>query len=186
LGVTNPQYTIHDALSAKVPIESVVNIAKGGLHFIPGTIAISEEFGWIDFKSAIDALRGKYKFIIVDSAPGLGPEVVAALKASDELLIVANPDIPTIAGTLRTFRAAERFKVPVTGIVVNKVRGKKFEVPLAEIKKTLKWPIAVVIPEDTNVRESLAAGVAVVRYKPKSPAAKKFRELAHWLVSEFK
>jgi len=99
------------------------------------------------------------------------------VKASDELLIVTEPEVPTIAVTLRTFRAAERFKVPVRGVVVNKIKGKRYEIPIPEIRKTLGWPILAEIPDDDRVRESLTVGKPVVLYKPSSKAAKGFASL---------
>jgi len=107
------------------------------------------------------------------------------MKASDELLIITNPEIPTIATTLRTFRAAERYRTPITGVVVNKVRGKRYEVSISEVRKTLKWPIAAVIPDDDKVRESLTAGSPVLRYAPRSPAARKFREMGEHLLVDW-
>ncbi|KUO41478.1 MAG: hypothetical protein AVW06_01225 [Hadesarchaea archaeon DG-33-1] len=106
-----------------------------------------------------EPLKKKYKYIVLDSAPGLSPEVIAAVKASDELLVITNPEVPTIATTLRTFRAAERYKIPVTGVVVNKIRGKRYEVPTSQIRKTLGWPIVGLVPDDDKVRESLTVGI---------------------------
>ena len=123
-------------------------------------------------------MRPKYKLIIVDSAPGLGTEAIAAIKACDEIIIVTNPEIPTIASTLRTFRAAQRYRVPIMGVVVNKIMEKKFEVPLPEVRKALGWPIIAAVPDDDKVRESLTAGVPAVKYAPNSSAAKALAELA--------
>jgi len=109
---------------------------------------------------------------------------VSAMKACEEMLVVTTPEIPTIASTLRTFRAAERHHVRVTGIVVNKVRGKRYEVPISEVRKTLGWPIMAVVPDDDKVRESLTAGVPVVRYSAKSPAAKEFVKLAERVLEK--
>ena len=183
LGIINLPITMHDVLAGSAPIEKAVNVSKGGLHFIPGSIAISEEIHLVDLKSCLGPLKKKYKYIILDSAPGLGPEVIAAVKASDELLIVTNPEVPTIATTLRTFRAAERYRTPIAGVVVNMVRGKKYEVPIPEIRKTLGWPIVAVVPEDEKVRESLTVGIPVLRYAHRSPAAKKFSELGENLLA---
>lgn len=185
LGIVDPAITMHDVLAGRTSIERAVNVSAGGLHFIPGSIAVSEEIHLIDLKSCLDPLRKKYKYIILDSAPGLGPEVIAAVKASDESLIITNPEVPTIATTLRTFRAAERYRIPITGVVVNKVMGKRYEVPLSEIRKTLKWPIVATVPDDDKVRESLTAAIPVIRYAPRSPAAKKFREMGERLLAEW-
>lgn len=185
LGVVDPSITMHDVLAGRTSIERAISVSNGGLHYIPGSIAISEEIHLVDIKSSLAPLKRKYKYIILDSAPGLGPEVISAIKASDELLIITNPEVPTIATTLRTFRAAERYRTSIRGVVVNKVRGRRYEVPISEIRKTLKWPIAAVIGEDDKVRESLTAGAPVLRHAPRSPSAKKFRELGEHLLAKW-
>jgi septum site-determining protein MinD len=68
---------------------------------------------------------------------------------------------------------------------VNKVRGERYEVPTSEIRKTLKWPIAAIIPEDVKVRESLTIGTPVIYYAPRSRAAKKFKELGEYLLAKW-
>ncbi|MDI6642451.1 MAG: P-loop NTPase [Candidatus Hodarchaeaceae archaeon] len=178
LGIIDPKVTIHDVLAGAVPIERATNVVGGKLHAVPGSVAYEGGIPLVDLKGAIEPTRSKYKLIIIDSAPGLGAEAVAAIKACDEMLVVTNPEIPTIASTLRTFRAAQRYRIPITGVVVNKIMGKRYEVPLSEIRKTLGWPIIATVPDDDKVRESLTAGIPVVRYSPKSRAARAFRELA--------
>jgi septum site-determining protein MinD len=177
LGILDVGVSIHDVLVGAAPIEKAIHTV-GKLHVLPGSLAYEGDIPLIDFKASIEPLRQRYKLIILDCAPGLGTEAVAAIRSTDEMLIVTNPEIPTIASTLRAFRAAERFHVPVMGTVLNKVSGRKYEVPLAEVKKSLGWPVLMSIPEDEKVRESLTAGVPVVKYAPKSSAARAFLELA--------
>jgi pilus assembly protein CpaE len=178
LGILDVEASMHDALVGTLPAEKAIYVLESGLHLIPGSLAYEGDIPLIDFKASVEPLRQRYKLIIIDSAPGLGTEAVAAIKASDQILIVTNPEIPTIASTLKTFRAAERFRKPILGTVVNKVSGRKFEVPLSEVKKTLGWPVLMSVPEDDKVRESLTAGVPVVNFAPKSSAARAFVELA--------
>jgi len=177
LGLLDIETSIHDVVAGAAPIEKAIQVLDNGLHVIPGSLAYEGDIPMIDFKASIEPLKRRYKIILLDSGPGLGMEAVAAIKASDSMLIVTNPEIPTIASTLKTFRAAERFHVPILGTVVNKVSGKKFEVPLSEVKKTLGWPVLMSIPEDDKVRESLTAGEPVVNFAPKSSAARAFFEL---------
>ena len=178
LGILDAKTTIHDALAGAAPMERAINVVGGVLHAVPGSVAYDGDIPLVDLKGCIDPIKSRYKLIIVDSAPGLGAEAVAAINACDEMLVVTNPEIPTIASTLRTFRAAQRYRVPITGVVVNKIRGKRYEVPLSEIRRTLGWPIMASVPDDDKVRESLTAGIPVVRYASRSSAAKAFNELS--------
>jgi septum site-determining protein MinD len=181
LGELNPKFTIHDVLAGERPIEKAV-MRCHGLSVLLGSIAFGEEVHLVDLRGHLEPLRSKYKAIVLDSAPGLGPEVIAAMKSCDEIIIVTNPHVPTIASTLKTFGATERYKIPIMGAVVNMVRGEPFELSQKEIKKALGWPIAAIVPEDPKVREATAAGVPVVRYEPKSRAAQRFMKLGETLI----
>jgi septum site-determining protein MinD len=186
LGIIDAETTIHDVLVGATPAEKAIHMVGGKLHVIPGSLAYEGDIPIIDLKSVIEPLRSTYKLIIIDSAPGLGTETVAAMRTCDEMLIVTNPEIPTIASTLRAFRAAERYRVPVMGVVLNKVSGKRYEVPLAEVKKSLGWPVLATIPEDEKVKESLMVGIPVVKHAPKSSAARAFLELAERVFEKLK
>ncbi|MFN4133352.1 MAG: P-loop NTPase [Candidatus Hadarchaeales archaeon] len=181
LGELNPKVTIHDVLSHRVAVEAAILKCRG-LHAVLGSIAFGEEVHLVDLRGHLEPLMGKYKVILLDSAPGLGPEVISAMKACDEILVVTNPYVPTIASTLKTFTAAERYKIPIVGVVVNRVLGEPFELSEGEIRKALGWPVITNIPEDPKVREATAAGVPVVDRTPDSPAAKRFMKVGDYLI----
>jgi MinD-like ATPase involved in chromosome partitioning or flagellar assembly len=184
-GELTPKITIHDAISAEFPIEDAV-LEVQGVQAIFGSIAYEDEVRLVDLRELITPLRRQFKLIILDSAPGIGSEVVAALKACNQIIIVTDPYVPTIASTLKTFRAAERYKIPIIGVVVNRVAGDPFELPIKEIRKALGWPVIGVIPEDKKVREATAAGIPVIKYYPKSKAAREFKRLAETLVERMR
>ncbi len=175
-GEMNPKNTIHDVLANKIPIEKAITKCSG-LPAVLGSIAFGEEVHLVDLRSHLESLRSSYNIIILDSAPGVGPEVISAMKACDDVIIVTNPHIPTIASTIKTFGAAERYKTSVIGTVVNQIRGEPFELRMEDVRKSLGWPILVAVPEDPKVREATSVGVPVVRFAPDSPAAKRFSKL---------
>ncbi|MEM3421731.1 MAG: P-loop NTPase [Candidatus Hadarchaeum sp.] len=180
-GELDPKVTIHDALAGQIPVEKTI-MDYHGLDLILGSIAFGEEVHLVDLKGLLEPLRSKYRLILIDSAPGIGAEVISAMKICDEIIIVTNPEIPTVASTLKTFRAAERYKIPILGVVVNKVRNEPFELTIKDVKKALGWPIIAVVPEDIKVREATAAGIPVVSYHPKSPAAVEFKRLGEFIT----
>jgi len=182
-GELDPKVTIHDAIAGELPIEKTIMNCHG-LDVILGSIAYGEEVHLVDLRGLLEPLKAKYKLILIDSAPGIGAEVIAAMKTCEELIIVTNPEIPTVASTLKTFRAAERYKIPIFGAVVNMMRGEPFELPVKDVKKALGWPVIAAVPEDRKVREATAAGVPVVNYEPKSAAAIEFRKLSEFIVKK--
>jgi septum site-determining protein MinD len=184
-GELTPRVTVHDVISSDLPIrEAVLEIQ--GIPMVLGSIAYEDEVRPVDLRELLSPLKRDYELILLDSAPGIGSEVVAALKACTGMIIVTNPYVPTIASTLKTFRAAERYRIPILGVVVNRVAGEPFELSLGEIREALGWPVIGVIPEDKRVRESTAAGIPVVKYRPRSKAARELKKLASFLSERLK
>jgi MinD-like ATPase involved in chromosome partitioning or flagellar assembly len=184
-GELTPKVTIHDVISSDLPIKEAV-LEIQGIPMVLGSIAYEDEVRPVDLRELLSPLKRDYELILLDSAPGIGSEVVAALKACMGMIIVTNPYVPTIASTLKTFRAAERYRIPILGVVVNRVAGEPFELSLGEIREALGWPVIGVIPEDKRVRESTAAGIPVVKYRPRAKASRELKKLASFLSERLK
>jgi septum site-determining protein MinD len=186
LGILEPPVVIQDVIFGRIKISEAIVTTDYGLHIIPGSVAFTDELGSIDLRGIFEELRKKYDIVLLDSAPGFGLEVFAGMKACDELLIVCQPRVPAIAGTLQTFRAADRLKIPVFGVVLSRVTGKRFEIPTSDIKRTLDWPTLIEIPEDDVIGESVTRGTPVVIYAPNSPAALEYRKLARAVLAHLR
>jgi len=192
LGVVDPPVTIQDLALGRMDVRKAISNPDGickmdyGLHLLPGSIAFTTDVGMVDLSSIMEELRKKYDIIILDSAPGFAPEVISAMKVCDEVLICCQPQIPAIAGTLQSMRALERFKIPILGVVLTRVTGKRYEVPTSEIRRTLGWPTLVEIPEDDMVPESITRGIPVVLYAPSSPAAQQYLKLARMILTHLR
>ncbi len=186
LGILDPPVVIQDVVFGRVKIAESISTTDFGLHIIPGSVGFTEEFGTIDLHGILEGLRKKYDVIMLDSTPGFGPEVFREMKACDELLVCCQPRVPAIAGTLQTFRASDRLKIPVFGVVLTRVTGKRFEIPISDIKRTLGWPIIAVVPEDDMVAESVTRGGPVVLHAPNCAAAVEYRKLAKAVLTHLK
>lgn len=186
LGIVDASVVVQDVVYGRVKISDAIVKTDYGLHVLPGSVAFTEELGSIDLRPLIEELRKKYQIIILDTAPGFALEVMAAMKICDEILVCCQPQIPAIAGTLQTFRMADRLKLPIFGVVITRITKKRYEVSISDIKRTLGWPTLVEIPEDEMVPESVTRGMPVVLYAPNSPAAYEYRKLAQMILSHLK
>jgi len=186
LGIVDPPIVVQDVVYGRVRVDDAIVKTDYGLHVLPGSVAFTEELGPIDLSGLLDTLRKKYDVIILDSAPGFAHEVLAGLKVCDEIIVCCQPQVPAIAGTLQTFRVADRLKLPVFGVVLTRVTKKRYEVPLSDIRRVLGWPTLVEIPEDDMVPESITRGVPVVLYAPSAPAALEYRKLAQMVLNHIR
>lgn len=172
---------IHHVLQGKNNIREAVYIHPQNIKIVPGSIALSDlRLTNPDRmpKALKELARLNPDYVIVDGAAGLGREALAAINASDTLLIVTNPELPAITDALKTIKLAEELNKEVLGVIVTKVIGSKLEVSLKNIESMLERPVIGVIPFDESVRESLAIRDAVVFTHPRSKAAVAYKRLA--------
>ncbi|MEM2874523.1 MAG: MinD/ParA family protein [Candidatus Hadarchaeales archaeon] len=185
-GIMESQVSIQDIVSGKVRPEDAIVRYGEKLDVLPGALGFVKEFGIVDMSALIEPLRKRYDIIMLDSSPGFGVEVHAGMKACDEILIISQPEIPSLLGAIQTYRMAEEWKIPVMAVVVNRYRGKDYEIPISDIKKTFRGANVFVIPEDDKVPESVAKGIPVVLSAPDSPAALEFNRLARGVLAHIK
>lgn len=185
-GITEPSVSIQDILLGKVRVEDAVIKYEDRLDVLLGATGFVKELIPLDFSGLLDPLRRRYDVILLDTSPGFGLDVWAGLRACDEIVIVCHPEIPSLMGALQTFMVAEEWKIPVIGVVVNRVTDKKYELPISDIKKSLGDSTVSVIPEDEMVKESVAKGVPVILTAPNSPSAVEFSRLARAILARIK
>jgi len=183
LGLVEPGATIHDILLDKGEVNDAIYEHESGFHFIPGAY-LSRKVKPFKLKHKIGYLKDYYDIILIDSSPNLNEEMLATMIASDELLVVTSPDYPTLSTTLRAVRIAKQKRTPIIGLILNKVRNKKFELSIEEIEEAAQVPVLSVLPDDIKVQEAIANTTPITLYKPKSKSAIEYKKLAACLIGE--
>jgi septum site-determining protein MinD len=129
-------------------------------------------------------VKKDYDVIVLDSSPSLDEETLGVMLASDEILVVTTPDYPTMSTSLKAAKLAKKRGVPISGIILNKVHGKNFELSMDDIEKTLEIPILALIPHDLSVLEALSYMEPSTTYKPNSKGSEELMKLASSLIGE--
>jgi len=183
LKILNPEKTLHDVLNRTANIEEAIHKLEN-FDVLPSSIFTTTKINPFDLKTKIRGLKRKYDFIIIDSSPALNDETLATMLASDELFIVTTPDYPTLSATLKAAKLANQRQTPITGIILNKVHNKNFELSIDDIEKTAEIPVMAVIPYDVNVLRSLSEFTPSTTHKPNSKASNEYKKLAGVLVGK--
>ena len=184
-GFYNYPLTLNDFLKGEARIEDVVYTHPSGLKILPASLELKDLIG-IDTSNLKEKLKEvfhDYDFVLLDSAPGLGREALIALQAADEVLFIANPFITSLVDVVKCnqlINSLEQRPLPL-GIVLNRVRKKKYEVSVEEVRQFTELPVLSIIPEDEKVLESTNKGNLVIM-KRDSSVSQAFFELASKLV----
>jgi len=184
LGINCPTATLHDVLSKKSSIANAVYDSGFGFKIVPSQLRGPEKIAYYDLKLHLEKLRADYDYILIDSSPNLNHEILATMMASDELLVVSTPDHPTLDGTMNAVKIAKRKKTPITGIILNKVYNKGFEVKINEIETAADCPVVALLPHDLKVMEALSKTMPVHLYAPNTEVMVEFNKLAALIAGE--
>jgi len=183
LDLFDPEKTLHSILQKKMnPIEAVYNLED--FDVLPASVFETARVEPLLLKQKINHLKRSYDVILIDSSPNLGQETLAVMLASDEIVVVTTPDLPTLGTTMKAIKLAKQRGTPISGLVLNKVYNKKFEIPLKDIEETLELPVLAVIPHDVSVIRALSEFEPSTKNNPNSKASDEYMRLASVLVGE--
>lgn len=180
LGMPIAPATLHDVLKGKKSIKSATYRHHSGAKIIPGSIAYKDvkNIQIARLGRVLAGLEGTTDFVIVDSAAGLGREAMSALKTADEIIIVANPELPSVTDALKTIKLAKEEGKEILGVVVTKTNPKNPNMSVKDVEEILETPIIGIIPEDRTIKHSLNEKDSVIHTHPKSAASIQYKRLA--------
>ena len=181
LGIPLYPVTIQNALKGEVRLSDATYRHKNGFKIVPADISFTNisKTKREDLMEVYYELADDFDFVLVDSAAGLGREARLAIEASDELITVVNPELPSLVDALKLVRIAKNSQTENLGVVVNRVGyDNKSDYKISEIEEFLNLPIIGKIPEDKEVKRALRKKETVVKYKPNAKSSISLRELA--------
>ncbi len=186
LGAPIVPVSLTHVLMGKADVDEAIYEHDSGTKIIPCSLSIKEmeKIHPEKMKEIAKRLRKISDYIIFDSAAGLGEDALAAISASDEVIIVANPELPSVTDALKTAKMAENLGKPVRGVIITRVKSDGLDMPYANVKEMLELPILGIVPEDSKVRHSHVMKNAVLYTHPKSGAARAYREIAKKLTGK--
>jgi septum site-determining protein MinD len=161
-----PQITLNNVLKNEARIENAIYPCFN-VFLIPASMNLYElqDIDVSGLGGKIKESLGTFDIVLLDGAPGFGREALATLQASDELILVANPTVASIADAMKCRQMADKLGKPVIGVIVNKYRGKDFELKPEEIAKLLELPLLAIIREDDMFPKAEASKTPLVFFK---------------------
>ena len=184
LGVPIVPVTLHDVLKGKNHITEALYMHPSGMKVIPASISLDDLIN-VDpdnLKRVFNDLTG-VDIALVDSSAGLGSTTISTLNAVDDVLIITNPELPSVTDALKTIKLAEKFGKNVIGVIVTRVSD-KLDMSIKNIETMLDKKVIGIVPEDKSIKSALVKKDAVIHTHPNSNAAVAYKKIAAKLIGK--
>jgi len=188
--------SVYHALIGRIPVgEAVKKTQLLGVDLLPANSALagaavelvdmrSREY---KLKEALEPLRRKYDFIVIDSAPSLGLLTINALTAAQKIVIPVQCEYYALEGladllhTVQLINTNLKTRIGVMGALLTMYdrKSRLHRAVAKEIRR--KFPgyvFQAVIPRNVALAEAPSYGKTILQYDPYSHGAKAYRELA--------
>jgi chromosome partitioning protein len=185
-----------DLLSGKMPVEDIiVETPFQNLSVIPTNTALSgAEFDLFEFdetekrmKMALEPIKDKYDYILIDCPPSLGMLTINAFTASDGVIVPMQCEFYALEGLSQLMITINRIKrlynpdLNVSGILITMYNGRlllSMQV-MAELEKHYSDKIfSTKISRNVKLTEAPGFGKPVFYHDKSSKGAKEYLEVA--------
>ncbi len=136
-------------------------------------------------RRVIQNLRHNFDFIIIDTPPGFDDQVLGAFDETDECVIVATLDVPTIKNTKVAIETLDLLNLVRNNrhLVLNRA-DEEVGLSLANVEEILGMKVSAALPSATAVASATNHGEPIVLSKPDHPVSKAINALARQVTGE--
>ena len=131
----------------------------------------------------LDAAKGLYDYIVIDTPPSLNEVVLAAFDQSRYLVVMATMDVPSLRNLRVFLETIDRLKLPAENVscLLNKAEPDN-GIDLNELLRVYPGGFAAVLPYAREVARSLNVGQPVLASDPRSEISHKLLEACAALI----
>jgi len=179
---------VHRIPLSEVIVEREIDVAVASIDLAGAEIAMAAQIGRERvLQKAVAEVRGDYDFICIDTPPSLGLLTVNALTAADKVIVPVQCEYLSMRGlvqlqnTLQMIRENLNPKVEIEGILPTMLDSRT--VHAKEAVEILEENFGDLVFQSrirkaVKFAEAPVQGTSVIKYDPKSKAARSYRDLA--------
>ncbi|WP_047153316.1 ParA family protein [Aneurinibacillus tyrosinisolvens] len=196
----NVRYCIYDVLINDInTIDAILPTETEGLFVLPATIQLAgAEIELVPvysrerrLKQALDLVKDKYDYIVIDCPPSLGILTINALTAADSVLIPIQCEYYALEGlsqllnTIRLVQKQLNRNLYIEGVLLTMLDARTnlgIQV-IDEVKKYFQEKVyATIIPRNVRLSEAPSHGQSIITYDRRSKGAEVYSDLAREVI----
>ena len=193
LGLT-PDYHIGHVLNGQRLVNEILVTGPAGITILPASsgwedLTALDDMQKLNLLEQMDALDQDFEIVLVDTAAGIGNNVLYFNQAAQERIVVATPEPTSLTDAYALIKVLSQHREKYFRLLVNMVEDEK------EAKDVYRKLVAVTdrflndvsldylgfVPTDRKIRDSVRLQKAVVEAFPQSAASKQIVKLAQRL-----
>jgi pilus assembly protein CpaE len=130
-------------------------------------------------------LREQFDFIVVDTAPAFDDQTLTALEETDECVVVATLDVPTLKNVKMALETLETLNIAPghRHLLLNRADD-RVGLGAEKVEAILGMPVATSIPTSLDIAAATNAGTPILTADPGHASSAAVRQLAAQLTGE--
>ena len=130
-------------------------------------------------------LRSEFDYVVVDTAPNFDEQTLQALDETDDCVIIATLDVPTLKNVKVALETMDLLNIAHghRHLVLNRA-DEAVGLDSEKVEQILGMTITMAIPSSTEIAAATNAGRPIVIGSPDHPASRAFRKLASTLAEQ--
>ena len=194
LGLT-PDYHIGHVLNGERRIDEILIKGPAGITILPASsgwedLTALDDMQKLNLLEQMDVLDNDFEIVLVDTAAGIGNNVLYFNQAAQERVVVATPEPTSLTDAYALIKVLSLHKEKYFRLLVNQVADEKeakdVYSKLAAVADRFLKDVSLdylgYLPTDKRVRESVRLQKAVVEAFPQAAASKQIVRLAKHLL----
>ncbi len=180
----SPEYTLPDAVRAAtggdaLSVKPYLTRHESGVYVVAGadTPSAADGITALEGRALVELLAQSFRFVVVDTAPGLGEHTLTALDVATDLVLVTGLDVPGIRGLRKELETITELGLPHKHHVVVNGEDRGTGLTVRDVEQTCNTKVNVVLPSSKAVMRSVNQGIPLLHSASKDKAAKELSKL---------
>jgi pilus assembly protein CpaE len=180
-----PEYALPDvahgpAAEDTMVLKTFLTQHPSGLYAVCGaeSPAAGDTVTGADVSRLLTSLAREFRYVVVDTAPGLSEQTLAALDRATDVVMVTSMDVPGVRGLRKELDVLrELCMIPAGRHVVMNLADARGGLSVRDVETAIGTGVDVVVPRSAAVPVSTNQGVPIVAGGRKDPAARELQRL---------
>lgn len=181
----DPEYFLPSAVSGPASRDTMVlktflTLHETGLYVIcaPESPVEADSISAADVRQLLTMLASEFRYVVVDTAPGLSEHTLAAMDETTDLVLLSSMDVPGLRGLrkeLDTLRQLDLLGKHCQVVVNFADPGAGLSV--ADVEATIGVAVDLMLPRSKAASASVNLGVPLLQSGARDPLARQLRSL---------